>query len=319
MLRITYYLLLIALLPYAVANAQLSTSSVLSSNMVLQQGQQVPVWGTASPGERITVSFGKQRVKTRAGTEGNWMVALQPMKADKTPQQMIIKGKKTSVIYDNIVVGEVWICSGQSNMAYKMKLEPSFVPPAKGEDLAALELQKPANEMIRVFVSSGRGQDSWKIADGESLASVSVAGYFFGKMIQEKLDVPVGIITAALGGTRIETWTSKEAYEKSSVFASELKTKGEIDGLGVGQRYQTQIALLVPFAVKGFLWYQGENNCGIGDRRYAEKYKVMVDSWREVFNLPEAPFYSVLLGPHIYSDRLHRGGSPQTAEALPIF
>lgn len=301
--------------------AQLSTPSVISSDMVLQQGQKVPIWGMATPNERIKVTFCDQSISTRADAGGRWEVELQPMKADKSPKQMIIKGKKTSIVYENILVGEVWLCSGQSNMEYRMKLVPQFAPPAKGEDQAALELEKPANPMMRVFISDQKHSwPSWKVADGKSLANVSVVGYFFGKNIQEKLDVPVGIIMAAVGGTRIETWTSKEAYRNSSVFASQLAATGRISGLGPGERYEKLIVPLLPFAVKGFLWYQGESNCGIGDRAYVEKYKILVESWRKAFKNEDAPFYSVLLAPHIYSDRIHRSTSKAvTAEELPLF
>lgn len=302
--------------------AQLATPQVLSSNMVLQQNQKVPIWGTAEPNERVQILFGKQKIAVRADKDGRWMAELQPLKADKNPQTLTVKGQKTSLVYDNVLVGEVWLCSGQSNMEYSMKRYHTFLPPAKGEDLEALERKKPANDMIRVFVSDRQQSwNSWKIADGESLEKVSSAGYFFGKAIQEKLDVPVGIITCALGGTLIEAWTTTGAYEKSPVFASQLKANdGKIDGFRPGNWYDQLLKPLIPFGVKGFLWYQGENNCGKADRMYAEKYRVLVESWRDVFNLPHAPFYSVLLAPHIYSDRTHRGkSSGVTAEELPIF
>lgn len=308
---------------YATVQGQLATPNVLSSDMVLQQGREVPVWGTAAPGERIQVSFGGQRMSTRADAEGNWRVDLQPMTASKIPLTMVIKGRQESILFENVLVGEVWLCSGQSNMEYRMKLIPEFLPPAQGEDLAALELEKPANEMIRVF-NSPRREDSpvsWNVADGESLVNTSVAGYFFAKSIQEQLDVPVGIITSAIGGTRIESWTTGTAYEKSSVFGEMFKdTDGRIDGDRPGNWYKTMIAPLVPYTVKGFLWYQGENNCGKRDRMYAEKCSVLVDSWREVFEAPEAPFYYVLLAPHIYSDRRHNNKRfAVTAEDLPLF
>ena len=138
--------------------------------------------------------------------------------------------------------------------------------------------------------------------------------------IQEKLDLPVGIIWVAVGGTRIETWTSKEAYRNSPVFSPQLEASGRIDGLSPGERYEKLIVPFLPFAVKGFLWYQGENNCGMGDRAYVEKYKILVNSWRKAFRNENAPFYSVLLAPHIYSDRIHRNTSrPVTAEELPLF
>lgn len=200
-----------------------------------------------------------------------------------------------------------------------MKRIPEFVPPTKGADIATLELQKPANELIRVFISSRDAADAvWRIADSESLAHVTAVGYFFGKGIQQKLDVPIGIISAAIGGTRVEAWTLPEAYQQSPLFSSELKLKGRIDGIGPGEWYKKIIAPLVPFSVKGFLWYQGENNVAIRDRKYAEKYALLVDAWRKAFHLPDAPFYSVLLAPHIYSDRLHKT-TAVTAEELPLF
>lgn len=302
-------------------NAQLTTSPILSSHMVLQQGQKIPVWGTAAPGEQVRIILGKQSVKTQADIAGNWIVELEPMKADKTSQQLIIKGEKSQIIYEDILVGEVWLCGGQSNMQYTMKLIPEFAPPAKGEDIAALELKKPANPMIRVFLSDrGHSWNSWQIANGKSLADISAAGYFFGKEIQEQLDVPVGIISAALGGARIETWTPVDAYKKSVLFAPQLKSsKGKIDGIETSQWYNNLIAPLVPFAVKGFLWYQGENNCAVADRQYAQKYQLMVNTWRELFHVPDAPFYSVILAPYVYSNKIHRGGTPLTAEELPFF
>lgn len=300
--------------------AQPSTPQILSSDMVLQQGQEVPIWGTAKPGERITVRFEKQRRNTRADKDGHWMVRLSPLKANKIPKDLHINGSKTAIVYKNIVVGEVWLCSGQSNMEYTMQRNPLFAPPAKGNDLTAIELQKPANPMIRVFHSKrDNTPSSWKVADRESLAKTSAAGYFFAKALQEKLDVPVGIITAALGGSRIEAWTAGKAYAEAPLFADEFAKTGKVWKLEPGTLYDKMIAPLAPFALKGFLWYQGENSCGVRDRQYAEKYEVMVHDWRNAFQNPSAPFYSVLLGAYVFSNKLHRGGPALTAEELPIF
>ena len=232
---------------------------------------------------------------------------------------MTIKGRRETLTYTNVVVGEVWIAAGQSNMEYSMRRHKAFVAPAHGVDSSQIEMRKPANPMIRVYVSARKGQKPWAEASGESLPQVSTVGYYFAKSLQQALGVPVGIVTAALGGTRIETWTPREAYEASPVFAGEIAKSGKIDGWGTGGWYSTFVAPLVPMAVRGFLWYQGENNCGIGDRRYAEKFKVMTGWWRNAFGADGAPFYYVLLAPHVYSDRMHRGGRPQTAEALPLF
>lgn len=319
---IVYYTIFFLLTFCYKLNAQLSIPQILSSNMVLQQGQYVPVWGKAAPQESVVISFEKQVLKTKADTVGNWKVELKPLKATFQPQILLIKTKSSKIILENIVVGEVWLCSGQSNMQYRMKLLTQFATPARGKDLTAEELKKPLNPAIRVFNKNKDNKPSaWYIADSTSLENTSAAGYFFGKRIQSQLNVPVGIITSAIGGTRIEGWTPATAYEKSSLFAKQItENEGKIDGHEAGNFYNLMIAPLVPFAVKGFLWYQGENNCFISDRKYAEKYQVMVEYWRSVFNLPNAPFYNVLLAPHIYSDRVLKvNRQPVTAEELPIF
>ena len=131
--------------------AQLTTPQILSSNMVLQQEQNVPVWGSATPNEVVTISFEKQRIRVSADSLGNWIAVLRPLKANKNPQKLTIKGKHTRITYDNILIGEVWLCAGQSNMEYRMKLIPQFAPPEIGVDSAAIELNKPENPMIRVF------------------------------------------------------------------------------------------------------------------------------------------------------------------------
>ena len=307
------------LVGYVAGFAKLATTPIISSDMVLQREKPVHIWGTADAGERVTVSFGKQKVKTKADAMGKWFITLQPMKADAHPQNLVIKGKKESLIYNNVVVGEVWIAAGQSNMQYSMKRHKSFVAPAKGKDLSIEEMKKPQNPMIRVYTSLRTHQKTWAEASGESLPDVSTVGYYFIRNIQDSLKVPVGIITVALGGTRIEAWTPKEAYEQSPVFSKELKETGKISGWGVGAWYKSLMLPVIPYTIRGFLWYQGENNCGIEDGRYAQKFKVMTDWWKSQFRDKSLPFYYVLLAPHIYSDRLHKGGRPLTAEALPQF
>lgn len=310
-------------MPTSALAGRLSLPQVLSSGMVLQQGRDIPVWGMASPGERVTVSFSGRRISARADKDGCWQVSLPPMKADSRPQKMTVKGKDTIIVLDSILIGEVWLCSGQSNMAYKMR-RGKYAAPGKGNDLAAEELQKPADTMIRVFVVRRDGKPArWHEAGGDDLAESSAVGYYFGKSVRKQLDVPVGIITSAIGGTRIEAWTPAEAYAQSPAFSGELTAGGgRIDGKATGDLFGKMILPLAPFAVKGFLWYQGESNitdCG-RERRYAEKFALLADSWREAFKADDAPFYYVLLAPYLYSARNPKnGGIPSTAEELPLF
>lgn len=303
-------------------SAQLSMPSVFSSNMVLQREQKVPVWGKAKPKETIQIHFGKQHLKTKADVNGKWQVELLPMNGEKTAKQLIVKGKDSTIVFENVVVGEVWLCSGQSNMEYSVKRNPNFLAPMRGDDMEAIELTKPLNSLLRVFNQNRNGRStSWLIADGNTIGSTSSAGYFFAKQIQEKLDIPVGLITVAYGGSQIETWTTTAMYEQNPYFANALKENdGRIDGISPGNNYKSLIERFVPFSLKGFLWYQGENNCGKGDSHYADKFQILVNSWRNEFNAPDAPFYCVLLAPHIYSDRKHNNKTTAiTAEGLPLF
>ena len=313
-------IIIAAAMAAAAASAQLSTPPVISSDMVLQQGREVPIWGKAAPGERVTVSFGGQKARAKAAADSTWSVTLKPMQATATPRTLTIKGRRETLEYTNVVVGEVWVAAGQSNMQYPMRRGKVFVAPARGVDSAQVELRQPANPMIRVYVSARRGQRPWAVAGPESLPEVSAVGYYFARSLQRNLGVPVGIVTAALGGTKIETWTPRQAYAQSAAFAGELERNGRIGGVAPGQWYDKFVAPIVPLAVRGFIWYQGESNCGAGDRSYAEKFKVMAGWWRKAFQAPDAPFYQVLLAPHIYSDRMHRhNNGPATAETLPLF
>lgn len=141
-----------------------SIPNVLSSNMVLQQGQPVSVWGTALPGERVKVTFGKRKLTTRADNEGKWKVMLPAMNADKASHTLTIQAKDTTIVLNNVAIGEVWLYAGQSNMEYRMRLLPQFAPPKKGTDLAVEELKKPANEIAYSFPADGeRAVGEWSM------------------------------------------------------------------------------------------------------------------------------------------------------------
>lgn len=278
---------------------------IFSDHMVLQQGRSVAVWGEAAPREQLVVTLVPEEggaalasVKCRADSQGAWRADLPAGRADGRSYVLQVKGKKDVLRFTDVVFGEVWLCSGQSNMAYEMRRSWQ-APPRKGEDLATEELQREPNPAIRVFLSV-RGwpgqtvRNEWKIADGSSLAGVSAAGYFCAKELSEQLGVPVGLISASVGGSAIAQW------------------------LPGGALYEGMVAPLEPYAVGGFLWYQGETDLAQRNPHYLEDYQTLVREWRERFASPDAPVYSVMLAPHTYSDRMHRQ-SRVTAEALPLF
>ncbi|MFV0291549.1 MAG: sialate O-acetylesterase, partial [Mangrovibacterium sp.] len=220
------------------------------------------------------------------------------------------------LVYDNVLVGEVWLCSGQSNMEYYMA--PKYAEPKRGKNLAKEEMAKPDNNMIRVLNWARNGeQNTWQVAGSETLDRTSQVGYFFAKSLTKELDVPVGIVTSAVGGSQIETWTDKSIYEAIPTYKEQMdKNKGIIGLQEVGKWYGRMIEPLIPYTFKGVLWYQGESNCIAGDQQYAEKFKLLADSWRKEFG-KDLPIYYVLIAPHNYSTRNDK--STVTAEELPMF
>jgi sialate O-acetylesterase len=297
--------------------------------MMLQRSQAVPVWGWSQPGVTVKVLFANQKTTTTADSLGRWKVILAPLEANGHPQQMTISTDTSEVVLNNILVGEVWLCSGQSNMEYTMKKHKSYKGPEKGADSAALELSR-SNPLIRLFTvekklsSPDVTSTGWHEAEGVALEQVSAPGYFFAKHLQKVLNVPIGIINSSWGGSRIERWTPASAYEAlPNVFSLSTNEKDQVilDSMIVGQNYKSMIEPLAPFALKGFLWYQGENNCSYEEpgMRYAYKMQALIESWRTLWKKESLPFYYALIAPHYYTSRNKKDRRVHTAETLPLF
>ena len=312
---------------YFTAKAEVSLPNILTSNMVLQRNAQVPIWGRAVTGEEIKVSFAGQTVKTTAGADGKWSVKLKPMKQNAQPDNMIITGNNT-ITLTNILVGDVWLCSGQSNMEYPLDYRlKKYAAPAKGPDKAMEELEKPKPDQIR-YVLVEKKKDTVDIQTAgwitpenrEVLGGVSAAAYFFAKEVFENTNIPIGIISTSWGGTAIEEWTPAWVYEQSPLFESLIDPKdGKINGRIAGNKFRSMIQPIVPFAVKGMLWYQGETNCMTEDQAvYPEKVRLMVDLYRSLFNNPKMPFYFVQISPYLYTKRTN-DPKKHTEELLPEF
>lgn len=304
--------------------AQLRLSPILSDNMVLQQHEKVAIWGNSIPRDIVRVTFKGQVKSTIADSLGNWCVYLDELVASKKPAKMIIRGASEQVVLSNILVGEVWLASGQSNMGYPMKLPSHYKKPQRGKDLQTLEYAKARNETVRLaWVKRELDKDElpcdgWQEVDSLSLGRFSAVAYFFAKELSLSLGVPVGIIQTTWGGSRIESWTPSSAYEESPTYASKLDGR-TLDGEVVGVRYEKMVKGLCPYTIKGFLWYQGESNlidCEIQD--YAEKQRILIDSWRRAWNNPNLPFYYVQLAPYAYSTR-RNDAQIHTWESLPRF
>jgi len=290
------------------AHAQIRLPKIIGSNMVLQRNQPVPVWGWTSAGKTVKVKFAGQQKGAVADANGYWKVMLSPLSISDKPQSMVITSDTSKIELTNILVGEVWLGGGQSNMEYLMKL--AHAKPAKGIDSAALELGT-TNPQIRLFKVEKKlslpdvTTTGWNESGGVALEQFSAPAYYFAKCLYNTLHVPIGMIASSWGGSRIEPWTPISAYEELPAFKNEVVIKPlVIDSMAPGKDYESMIHPLAPFALHGFIWYQGESNCIINDStRYADKYQALVDSWRKVWNNDKLPFYSVLIAPCTYTKR----------------
>ena len=307
-------------------SAQVLLPKVITNNMVLQREKPVAIWGTAAPDEKIIVSFAGQTKVTHANVHGDWQVKLDPMKASAVPQKMTIIGSNT-IELENILVGEVWLCSGQSNMEYPLDRGlKKYAASKRGEDLAKKELAGPRNPLIRYLYVERKlmpvlPTDGWKDTNDTTLRYVSAAGYFFAKELTEKLNVPVGIISSSWGGTRVEQWTPPTAYQQSPLFKDSLvgKKNFKIDGMVPGKMFEGMIRPIIPYTIKGLLWYQGESNLMIHDTTtFIAKTKLMLNTWKSMWQDEDMSFYYVQIAPYHYSKRL-KDKNKHGADLLPLY
>lgn len=303
--------------------AEVVLPRILANGMVLQREKPLPIWGSAAAGENISVQFAGQVKSTIADGSGKWIVYLNPLKASNKPASLIITGTNT-IRLDDILVGEVWICSGQSNMEYTMRKNSKIVNDdsvhqnSVGIHSPIDELEYANNPEIRIFLVNRKelakpnpAHTGWDIARDSALRSFSAAGYFFAKELNLKLHVPIGMISSAIPGSAIEPWIPENGF--TSAFFEGKKISGD-----PGKFYEPMIVPLAPFAVSGFLWYQGETNCFQNETiEYTYKMEALINSWRKLWNDKNLPFYYVQIAPFYYSKNTEK--FPLTKETLPKF
>ncbi|WP_020530389.1 sialate O-acetylesterase [Flexithrix dorotheae] len=303
--------------------------AILSDSMILQRNQPIPIWGWAEPGEKITVNFGGQSVETETEVSGKWLVNLKPLEANANPQTLSITGSE-KIDLNGILIGEVWLLTGQSNMQWELQQANN------GEE----EVSKAHHSHIRLFnVSRGVAFKkhegvlaNWQECTPASARKFSAAGYFFGLDLHQNLNVPIGLINSSYGGSQVEAWMPEEyllasddfrpCVERTEIwekerpavqakFEQDLKNweeavkQTEINGEKLPRKprvpdalrdyriassiYNNMIAPLIPYAIKGAFWYQGESN-----EERAEQYglllPVFIKSWREKWGQGDFPF-----------------------------
>lgn len=305
----------------------LSMSSLYADYMVLQRDVPLDIHGTANTGEKITVEIGGQKASTTADNQGKWSVVLSPMQAAEDLTLTITAGKQRKV-FSHVAVGEVWLCSGQSNMAFMLCQAESGK-----EDIAAAD-----DPQLRLFDMKGRWETydvawpascldslnhlqyfretTWQPSTPSSASRFSAVGYYYGRMLRQKLGVPVGLICNAVGGAPTEAWVDRNSLETSfpNILSNWLQNdfiqdwvRGRAaknltnDQTKLGRHpyepcylYESGILPLQRYPIKGVIWYQGESNAHNKDA-HAKLFSLLVNGWRQNWNNPDMPFYFVQL------------------------
>lgn len=307
--------LMLLLCTGTVRGGNLRLPSVVGSNMVLQQRSEVTIWGWAEPGAAIEVSVGwnDRTVRTKADVDGKWRTAVHTPSASFDEQTVTIVSGDEKISLDGILIGEVWLCAGQSNMEF---------PVWKTTDVKR-DFNKPMNRHIRLFctgrIAAADPQEDiprvkWTHCDRDELAVFSAVGFAFGRDLYEALHVPVGLIDASYGGTYIEGWVSRGVIEgdariRADAAAITDKWAGRACAL-----YNANIAPIENVTVAGTIWYQGCNNAtSEAYDHYGHSLELLIADWRAKFRNPEMPFYIVQIVPHVY-DGL-RGALVREAQA----
>lgn len=255
--------------------ADIKLPAIFASRMVLQRDRPIPVWGFAKPGIRVSVEMNDEQQTTKADDRGRWEVKLPAMPAGG-PYSLTITGKRPLVLND-VLVGDVWICSGQSNMEMPLKQDKYFGGEKEYLDNSRMRLFKvpalwsagPASQMV----------GNWTACNATTAPEFSAAGYYFGKELNRELDVPIGLVQAAIGGTPIENWTPGPT----------------------GHWYNGMMHPMLPFAIRGAIWYQGESNIESGVN-YFKQMQDLIGGWRKAWGQGQFPVYFVQLAPWKHRD-----------------
>ncbi len=295
---------MLALVAGSVVTAEVVPNSLFSENCVLQQGLPVPVWGTAAEGERVSVKFAGQTVTTTAAS-GAWKVWLKPLRASAVPQTMFVIGERIREI-GNVLVGDVWVAGGQSNMERQLGPRPPQ-PEIIGWQEAAASANFPkirqfsVPEHLALTPSSDSG-GSWAVCSAATAPNFSAVGFFFARAIFRAERVPVGILFSTWGGTAAEAWASAASLGKMADFRGAVERKDGLTGNLDRDKnhpavlYNAMISPLQAFPIKGVIWYQGESNC---DRatQYRELFPLLIADWRRGWELGDFPFLFVQIAP----------------------
>ena len=314
----------------AALRAEVKLAAVFTDHAVLQREAVVPIWGTARRGEKITVAFRGQSLATKADRDGNWRVNLAPMAVQPYPADLVVDGSNTITLHD-VVVGDVWLCSGQSNMEWPVRLADNAITETATAQLPLIRHFKVATQMAH-DAPAADVQGSWTVCTAETAPHFTAVGFFFARELHRDLGVPIGLLNVSWGGTPIESWLSPAMLaatpHAASVTAAWAQTVAEYPakkaahdlkmadwekraaaakaagqpepgdkpwrpaGPGLPEEptvaWFGMVAPVVPFAVRGTLWYQGESNVG-REAEYRDLFPALVKGWRDAWAAAAQP------------------------------
>ncbi|MBO5549381.1 MAG: 9-O-acetylesterase [Prevotella sp.] len=290
--------------------AKVRLPHLVGDNMIIQQQTDVRLWGWAQPGSKVvaTTSWSKQKSVAKADDLGRWLLTVKSPAASYTPLTITFDDGDGKVTINNVLAGEVWVCAGQSNM--EMPVKGFWGCPVEDYNSVVIDAAQHAGVRSAKIPSIMRmepqedADTKWVDCSPKTVSDFSATGYFFARVMHQALDIPIGLIEANKGGSRVESWLTKENLQKY--------TQEPTDTMGIVNFKPDQDYLrallwgngtfnpILNYTVKGILFYQGCSNIGDPGNQYSERLKLLVEQWRQQFRLGELPFYFVQIAPYAY-------------------
>ena len=290
------------------SNAKVKLPNLVSDGMVIQHSSDVRLWGWDKPGKKVTVttSWSADKTVVTTGKDGRWIATVKSPAASFDPLSISFDDGELTTI-SNVLAGEVWVCAGQSNMEMPVKgFGQCPVVDYNKEILNAADGIRSAKIPSRMSTRPlNDAETSWRISSPETIAEFSATGYFFARTVREALNIPVGLIEANKGGSRVESWLDEDNLKKY--------TKEDLDSATMKDRFQWDFHYpllwhnatfnpILNYTVKGIIYYQGCSNVGDPAGQYTDRLKLLVEQWRRDFKEGDIPFYFVQIAPYVYGD-----------------
>lgn len=294
--------------------ADVKLPSLISDNMVIQQGKPFMLWGWAQEGEKIKVTFNEKDYHSVANNDGDWSIWLDSVGAGG-PYDMVIEGSN-QIIVSNILCGEVWLCSGQSNMdmpVYGWR-ERGHTILNSDDEIASADYPQIVMFNVEKKLSDVPLDDvvgCWSVCNPENVKDFSAAAYFYGRQLHKELDVPIGLIHSSYGASSVQAWMSKQMLLSDEELEEEIINPfSKLPSKQPCKLYNAMLRPVLNYQLKGVIWYQGEGNVSQA-HKYRRLFEALINGWREVMNYRNCPFYYVQIAPYDYK----KLSSPHLREA----